>query len=204
MGGLHQGVGAVGGDGGDAEHRPLPAQAAHDLLGLRLALLGGEQVELVEHQPARQLGQRRGELAQLVDDRLGGLHRVGLIEGRHVHHVEEQPGAGQVLEEAQPQAGALGGPLDQPRHVGHHEVLVHAELHHAQVGHQGGEGVVGDLGLGGGNGANQRRLAGVGHAQQAHVGHHLHLQAQVAALTLGARRGPPRRAVGGGLEVDVA
>ena len=117
--------------------------------------------------------------------------------------MEQQPRAGQVLQEAQPQASTVGGTFNQPRYVGHYKVLMHPQLHHAQVWHQGGERVVGHFGLGRRDRTNQRRLTGVGHAQQAHIRHHFHFQAQVTTVAFGARRGAPRRAVGRGFEVNV-
>ncbi len=118
--------------------------------------------------------------------------------------MQQQSRARQVLEETQPQARAIRRPLDQARHVGHDEMLMLAELHHTEVGHQGGERVIGHLGLGRRDRADQGRLAGIGHAQQTDIRHHLHLEAQVATLALGTRRGTPRRPVGRGLEVNVA
>ena len=56
---------------------------------------------------------------------------------------------------------------------------VAAGLHHAQVGHQGGERVVGDLRPGRGQHRDQRGLAGRREADQADVGHALELQHHV-------------------------
>ena len=44
----------------DLEHRALPAQALDEVLDARLALVGRHHVELVQHQPARLVVQRRG------------------------------------------------------------------------------------------------------------------------------------------------
>jgi hypothetical protein len=68
---------------------------------------------------------------------------------------------------------------------------------------QRGERIVGDLRTRVRHGGDEGRLAGVRHAQQAHVGQHLQFQAQFAAFAFLAFvfwRG----AVGRGLEVDVA
>ncbi|MNS84961.1 hypothetical protein D3C72_1188070 [compost metagenome] len=69
---------------------------------------------------------------------------------------------------------------------------------------QRGEGVVRDLRLRIGDARDQRGLAGVGQAQQAHVGQHLQFHAQVAVFAFLAGRPLARRAVQAGLEVDVA
>ena len=64
---------------------------------------------------------------------------------------------------------------------------------HAEVGLEGGEGVVGDLGLGRGDPRDERALAGVGEADQRHVGHQLELEVEPALLPhlalLGEARG---------------
>ena len=52
-----------------------------------------------------------------------------------------------MAEEAVAQAGALVRALDQAGDVGQHELLV-ADIDDAEVGLQGREGIVGDLGLG--------------------------------------------------------
>ena len=101
------------------------------------------------------------------------------------------------------EAGAGVGPLDEARDVGHHEALA-APAHHAQVGRQGGEGVVGDLGARPGDAADERGLAGVGVADDADVGEQLQLELEVLLLALGAGLREARRLVGGGGEVHVA
>ena len=59
-----------------------------------------------------------------------------------------------------------------------------------------GEGVVGDLGPGRGDRAEQRALAGVGHADEADVGDELQFQPEPAFLALGAGLGVARGLVG--------
>jgi len=62
--------------------------------------------------------------------------------------MQQQTGALQMPQELVPQARAFGSPLDQARHIGHDKALLGTHPHHAQVGVQGGEGVIGDLGPG--------------------------------------------------------
>jgi hypothetical protein len=76
-----------------------------------------------------------------------------------------------------------------------------ADAHDAEVGVQGREGVVGDLGLRIRNRGDQRRLAGVRLAQQADIGQHAQLQPHLLDFTRPARRLLTRRTVGGGLEM---
>ena len=78
------------------------------------------------------------------------------------------------------------------------------DRHDAEVRHERRERVVGDLGARARDGADERALADVGEAEQAHVGHHLELEAQVQLLPGLAGLGAARRAVVGRREVDVA
>ena len=94
--------------------------------------------------------------------------------------------------------------LDEPGDVGHHEALLAAPADHAQVGHQRGERVVGDLGPGPRDAADEGRLAGVGEADDAHVGQELQLEHELPLLAGRAVLGVARRLVGGGGEVHVA
>ena len=76
--------------------------------------------------------------------------------------------------------------------------------YYPEVRVEGGERIVGDLRPRVAHRRDERRLAGIGHAEQAHVGQHLELQHQAAMLALLARRRLARRAVGAGLEMEVA
>ena len=80
------------------------------------------------------------------------------------------------------QAGALAGPLDDAGDVRHDEADAVLHPHDAQVGEQGGEVVVGDLGLGLGHHGEQCGLAHVGEAHQPHVRQQLQLQDDVVGL----------------------
>ena len=83
-----------------------------------------------------------------------------------------------VAQEVVAEAAALGGALDQAGHVGDREGRL-ARGDHAEVGHQGGERVVGDLGPGPRDRGDQARLAGAREADQADVGDDLQLEAYV-------------------------
>ena len=93
-----------------------------------------------------------------------------------------------------PEPPPLARPLDQTGQVGDDELGV-VEPDHAEVGLEGGERVVGDLGLGRRDRGDQRRLADAGEADERDVGHELELQAQPALLPhlalLRERRGAP-------------
>ena len=79
-----------------------------------------------------------------------------------------------------------------------------ADGDHAEIGLEGGEGVVGDFGLGGGDARDERGLAGVGIADQADVGEQLQFEAIAALLAGAAEFVLARSLVGAGGEVLVA
>ena len=94
------------------------------------------------------VGQVRAVLLQLRVDGVKVLHRVPALAAGHVHHMDQQAAAVHVPQEVVAQAGALAGALDDAGDVRHDEADAVLHPHHAQVGEQGGEVVVGDLGLG--------------------------------------------------------
>src|SRR5690606_17411043 len=141
--------------------------------------------------------------AHLVDRR-HHLHALVALHRRHVHQVQQQPGAVQVAAELRAQAGAIGRALDQAGDVGDHEAAVRLDADHAQVRIERGERIVGHLRGRGRDGADEGALAGIGETQQADVGQQLQLQLQAALLPGLARRGLARRAVDRALEVHVA
>ena len=142
--------------------------------------------------------------AQLAVDDVVVLERVApLVVPRQVHHVHDERRALDVAQELVSQPAPLVRPLDEAGDVGRHEAQV-AAGGHAQVGHERGERVVGDLRPGRADARDERGLPRRGHAYQRRVGHELHSQLDPAFLgrlsQLGERRGTP----GGRHEVDVA
>ncbi len=108
-----------------------------------------------------------------------------------------------VAEELVAQAVAGVRPLDQARDVGHDEVLVLGD-DGTQVGILGGEGIIGDLGMGPGDPREQRGLAGVGQADEPDVGDDLQLQDDPALLAGMPLLDLSRRPIGRRLEVGIA
>ncbi|CKS70097.1 Uncharacterised protein [Mycobacterium tuberculosis] len=88
-----------------------------------------------------------------------------------------------VPQKVQPQTTAPGCARDQPRHVGDGERVL-ASRDYTEVGHQGGERVVGDLRLGRRNRRHQRGFAGRRKPDQADVGDGLEFQGEVSGLSL--------------------
>ena len=84
------------------------------------------------------------------------------------------------------------------------EAAIAAQADDAEVRRERGERIGGDLRPRGRHARDQRRLAGVGEADQADVGEQLHLEPQILDLARQARLHAARRAVGGGGELRVA
>ena len=152
--------------------QPLAGRGA-DRVDVEAALLQGgahqvdelprvRDVDLVEDgdpQPADQVELLAAVLGELVLERLDvGLGVAAGLHRRHVDDVHQDGAALDVAEELHAQALAGGGAGDQAGHVGHRVDGV-AGADHAEVGHQRGERVVGDLRAGRRHRRDQRRLA---------------------------------------------
>ena len=93
-----------------------------------------------------------------------------------------------MAEELHAEAGAEMCAFNEAGHIGDDEGLLVGLLAYgddAEVGFEGGEGVVGDFGLGGGDAGDKGGLAGVGVADQADVSQKLEFEA-IGALLAGA------------------
>ena len=74
----------------------------------------GDQVELVEHQPAAFVGEFLIVLAQFFDDGVGVVNGIGVgVEGGDVDDVQQDVGALQVAQELVAEAGAVGRAFDR-------------------------------------------------------------------------------------------
>ena len=74
-----------------------------------------------------------------------------------------------VPKEPQTQAFSLRRPFNDSGNVGHHKALLVAVGHHAEVGSQGGEGIVCDFRFGGAHHAQKGGFSGVGKAHESDV-----------------------------------
>ena len=94
-------------------------------------------------------------------------------------------------------------PSIRPGNVGEDEIdaLVADD---AELGMEGGEGIVADLGLGVGDGVEEGRLAGIGQADQAGIGDQLEAQPDPHLLAGPAGAVLARGAVGRGLVAGIA
>ena len=158
-----------GGDGGGADARRFPDDLGHgenqplqpgsglggDLehlqaAGLQLRLRDLGQLATVRDVDLVQGDQPRPILQPAVGSQLGLDHvQIGdrvptRLEGGAVEHVHDRGAAFDVAQEVVPETATLGGAFDQAGHVG--DGVGGLPSHHdAQIRHQGGEGVVGDL-----------------------------------------------------------
>ena len=117
--------------------------------------------------------------------------------------MHEQACAFDVAEELEAEAGAFVRALDEAGDIGHH-VGVEAHFDHAEVGLERGEGIVCDLRRRAGDGAQQRRLAGVRQADEPDVGQQFEFELEALVLAALAGLGDVRRLVGRRREVRVA
>ena len=138
---------AVAGDGGDAGGRRTPRPARPGRRGSRRPAGGAR---------AGRAGSGRSSSRRIRSCSAGGCG----ASGREVEQEHEHPGPLHVAEEPVPEPSPVAGPLDETGDVGDDELGVVAQPHHAQVGLEGGEGVVGDLRLGRRDGGDERGLAG--------------------------------------------
>ena len=118
--------------------------------------------------------------------------------------MQQQPRALQVAQELVPEPRAFRGPFDQAGDVGHYKTLLRPDTHHAQIGVQRGERVIGNLGPRIRYCGNESGLAGIGHAEQADIGKHFQFQLEVSLLAWPTRRFLARRTVDGAFEAHVA
>ena len=119
----------------------------------------------------------------------------------------EDGGALDVAEELDAESGAEVGAFDEAGHVGYGEAEVvggFADLDDAEVGLEGGEGVVGDLGAGCREPRDECGFADVGEADQAGVGEQAEFEAEVAFFAGAAELVLAGGLVDGGGEVLVA
>ncbi len=101
------------------------------------------------------------------------LRRGAFLEGVEQHH--EGPRPLDMAEELVPQPFPFGGTLDQPGNVRHDELPV-VDLDNAEMWLEGGEGVVGHLGLCRRDRRDQAALPRIGESDEGGVGEKLHLE----------------------------
>jgi hypothetical protein len=141
--------------------------------------VGIRHVDLVERDDPR--ATRQAAIHQVVVRRELGLDRLEIgqrvaagLDRRAVHDVHQHRAPLDVAKELQAKPAASARPGHEPRDIRDGEDDV-ARLDDAEVGHERGEGVVGDLGLRSRHRRDQRGLAGIREADQRDVGDGLQL-----------------------------
>ena len=170
---------------------------------MALALGLGQEIGLVQHQPAFASVEPWAVLFQFLSDGADRLSGLADLAGR-VRHLEQEAGALEVLQELDPEPRARRRAGHEAGHIGHHEAMVDVHRHHAEVRVQGREGVVGDLRVRRRDGPDEARLPRVRQADQADIGEHGQLQAQSPRFPRLAFGGLARCTVGAGLEARIA
>ena len=204
-------VDAFAGDGGDGVEGQLAAlgegREFFEFVGVGDVGLGGDEDGGLRGEGGVEGFELGGDDLEVFD----GVGTGGAFDGvggvGDVDEVDEDAGALDVAEELDAEAGAEVGAFDEAGHVGDGEGLLVgrvADLNDAEVGLEGGEGVVGDLGAGGGEARDERGFADVGVADEAGVGEEAELEAVVAGFAGAAEFVLARGLVGGGGEVLVA
>ena len=107
-------------------------------------------------------------------------------------------------QELETEAGPFGRALDQPRDIGDHEAAMPGDADHAEIWVQRGKRVIGHLGARRRHRADESRLAGVGHTEQADIRDDLEFEHELELLALAASAALPRRAVGRALVARIA
>ncbi len=205
-----EGFDALASDGGDGVKGKL---AAFGHGGELFELVGVGYVGLGGYEDGRFGGESGVEGFELFGDDfevLNGVRAGGAFGGTgvgDVYEVDDDAGALDVAKELDAEPVAEVRAFDEAGEIGHGEgfgVGEFADLDDAEVGLKGGEGVVGDLGFGGGEAGDEGGLADVGVADEAGVGEETELEAVVALFAGAAEFMFPRSLMRAGGEVLVA
>ena len=133
-------------------------------------------IALVGDNDLRTLRKLGAILLELAVDNTVILDRIAILKAaRHIDDMHDQGRALDVAQELMAQTLALARALNEAGNVGDN-VGILAGTHHAQVGHERGKRVIGDLGAGSAHARDERGLAHRGKAHERGVGHELHLK----------------------------
>jgi hypothetical protein len=166
-------------------------------------------VDLVQRDELRPLEERLLAVGNWIGGEFAENHvevadRVAArVQGGAVENVQQGGAAFDVAEELQAEALALAGAFDESGDVG--DGVPHLTgVDDTEVGVQGREGVVGDLGPGGGDGRDQAGLARRRVTDECDIRHGLELEEHVAFVAVGTQQGEPGGLALGGGEGGVA
>ena len=194
-------------DRGDREHRALPAIRLDERLrrASRARPRAGGRACSARASAACRAAPRRTFASSLTIARASRTGSASSSKRRDVDDVQQQARALQMAQERWPRPAPSAAPSMRPGMSATTKLRFVVGAHDAEVRRERRERIVGDLRTRRGDRADQRRLAGVGHAEQAHVGEHPQLEPQRPRCSpFFAGRELARRAIGARLEVDVA
>lgn len=149
------------------------------------------------------LGEFGAEGFEFAADFVVVLGGVGGILGVEVEEVDDDLGAFDVTEEGVAESCAVVSAFDESGDVCDDDSAVDADFDDAELWFEGSEGVVGDLGSGGGDGSEEGTFSGVGHSDEADVCDEFEFEFKAAVLSWGTGFGVAGRLVDGGSEMPV-
>ena len=173
------------------------------LQGLQQAVVV-HNVHLVSYHNLGPGGKLRVVLGKLQIDGVKIRHWIPALATGHVYHMDQQAAAVDVPQEVMAQTGAFTGSLNNAGDISHDEADALVYIDHAQVGEEGGEVVIGDLGPGFADHAEEGGFAHVGEAHQTNVRQQFQLQHHVVALSGQTALGKAGGLAGGGGKMGVA
>ena len=128
--------------------------------------LGVRQIYFIQNNNLGFFSQALAKKGQLLIN----LVKLGQwVRGSAIEQMDEQAAALDVAQKLMAQPGAGVGALDQARNIGQHQVTM-VQHHHAQIGLQGGKGIISDFRPGLADYRQQGAFPGVGHPDQPDIG----------------------------------
>ena len=176
---LPEGVDAgafVGRDGEDLD-------AFEALLEMDHVLVRLGEVDLVSHDAPGALGQLGRVEGDFFPEDLEVGDGVTAFAAGGIHHEHEEAAAHDVPEELMTETDIGVGSFDESRDVCQGATMERTKVHDAHHGLEGGEGIIGDLGLGGGELGEERRLACIGEADKSGIGNGSQLKVELALFS---------------------
>ena len=198
---------ALAGQRRDHKAFALPAAIRHEAAARVFALLfGGSRSSLFSTSQRGFSNSASSYFLSSVTIAFASLHRIrSVVERRDVDQVQQQARALQVAQELMAEARRLRPRLrSSPGMSAITKLRSLVDAHDAEIRMQRRERIVRDFRPRGRDRADEGRLAGVRHAEQADVGEHLELELELARFARLAARELARRAIGARFEVDVA
>src|SRR5579883_745425 len=161
---------------------------------------GAERISLAERDNFRLFCQSMAVRGKLLAHDPVGLAGIGTCS---IDEMQKNPTTLEVAEEPVAEADALMRPLDQAGNISEHEFSP-IDCNDAELRHERGERIVGNLRFRGCDGGEKGRFAGIRKPDDTRIGDQLEPQPDGALFTRLPRVRPSRGAVGRRLEMRVA